>query len=70
MQKIVYIGNDLNDYSVMKKCGIAICPSDAHKDIQYISNFVLMKKGGDGVARELLEEIFGLNLLEILYPID
>ena len=53
--KIVYVGNDINDMSVMKLVGISCCPSDAHESIKVISDHVLNTKGGDGVVRELLD---------------
>lgn len=67
LKKILFTGNDLNDYQVMKSCGFSACPADSHKSIKDISSFVLSVKGGDGVIRELMESIFKLNLLEILY---
>jgi len=66
--KVIYIGNDLNDYHVMRKCGYTACPSDSHKNIKQITTFVLKVEGGRGVARELLEDIFKLDLVKILYP--
>jgi 3-deoxy-D-manno-octulosonate 8-phosphate phosphatase (KDO 8-P phosphatase) len=65
--KIAYIGNDLNDFQVMKLCGLRICPSDSHNEIKKIANVVLKTKGGHGVVREILEENFKLNFLKILY---
>lgn len=68
LEKILYIGNDLNDYQVMKKCGFALCPSDAHDEIKNISDVVLKTRGGEGVIRELIEDILELDLISILYP--
>jgi len=62
-ENVVYVGNDLNDYYAMLRCGIKICPSDAHERIKKISDFVLQSRGGDGVAREILEDVFSLDLL-------
>jgi YrbI family 3-deoxy-D-manno-octulosonate 8-phosphate phosphatase len=66
-ENILYIGNDLNDYQAMKLCGYTVCPSDSHKKIKELSNVVLNKRGGDGVVRELLEEVLGLDIIKILY---
>ena len=54
ISKILFIGNDLNDYQVMKACGYSACPSDSHPKIREISSHVLSLAGGKGVARELL----------------
>lgn len=61
LEKIFFVGNDLNDFSVMKNCGFSACPSDSHAEIIKISQFKLKAKGGNGVAREILEEIFKLD---------
>jgi len=67
IRRVMYIGNDLNDYYAMKLCGYSICPYDSHVKIKNISSFVLKTKGGFGILRELLEDVFQLNLLKILY---
>jgi 3-deoxy-D-manno-octulosonate 8-phosphate phosphatase (KDO 8-P phosphatase) len=67
LDKVLYIGNDLNDYYAMKLCGFTVCPSDSHRKIASVSNVILKTAGGNGVVRELLEEVLGLNLLKILY---
>ena len=67
ISKILFIGNDLNDYQVMKGCGYSVCPSDSHPKIREISSHVLSLAGGEGVARELLEEVFNLDFIKILY---
>lgn len=55
LKKVIYIGNDINDLEVMKIAGYPICPSDAFKKIKSISIIILSARGGEGVARELLE---------------
>jgi 3-deoxy-D-manno-octulosonate 8-phosphate phosphatase (KDO 8-P phosphatase) len=67
MENILYVGNDLNDYRVMSICGFTACPADSHKKIKQISGIVLKTNGGYGVVRELLEDVFGLDFIEILY---
>jgi YrbI family 3-deoxy-D-manno-octulosonate 8-phosphate phosphatase len=67
INKTLFVGNDINDYAVMKKCGYSACPADSHRVIKEIATVVLESKGGSGVARELLEKIFGINILESLY---
>ena len=68
MSKLLYVGNDLNDYYAMKLCGFSACPIDSHKKIKKIATFVLNTEGGSGVVRELVEEIIGLDFLKTLYP--
>ena len=67
LQKVMYVGNDLNDYLVMQLCGYSVCPADSHGAIKSIASLVLKTKGGYGVVRELLEDKLGLDFIEILY---
>lgn len=66
--RILYVGNDLNDMRAMKLCGYSVCPADSHYQIKSVATGVLKKNGGDGVVREILEEIFKQDVLQILYP--
>lgn len=67
IQQIVYVGNDINDYDVLRNVGISVCPSDSHDMVKSISLINLYSKGGEGIVRELLERVFDLNLKEILF---
>jgi len=69
IERVCYVGNDLNDFGVMQKCGITACPSDSHPKIKQISSISLKRNGGEGVVRELLEDIFAVDLLTVLFEI-
>jgi len=60
IKNVLYVGNDINDLEVMQKVGYPICPEGATDAIKKISLIALTSKGGDGVARELLNYL-GLN---------
>jgi len=66
-ENALYLGNDLNDYLAMKLCGFRVCPADSHSKIKEISNIILNKKGGDGVVRELVEEVLAIDFIKTLY---
>ena len=38
LNRILYVGNDLNDFHVMKICGYTACPIDSHIKIKELSN--------------------------------
>ena len=57
LKKVVYIGNDINDFEVMKIVGFPIAPADAHPQIKKIVKVVTRAKGGEGVIRELLDKV-------------
>jgi len=67
LSRVLYVGNDLNDFRVMQICGYTACPADAHPCINEIATIVLSCDGGKGVVREILEEVLELDFIEILY---
>ena len=66
LENTMYIGNDLNDYFAMKLCGIRVCPKDSNFKIKKISQVILKKNGGDGVVREILEDILKVDILKYM----
>jgi 3-deoxy-D-manno-octulosonate 8-phosphate phosphatase (KDO 8-P phosphatase) len=55
-ENILYMGDDMPDYEVMQKCGIACCPKDAVQEIKNLSVYVSDKKGGEGCVRDVIEQ--------------
>jgi 3-deoxy-D-manno-octulosonate 8-phosphate phosphatase (KDO 8-P phosphatase) len=70
IKNILYVGNDLNDYLVMQLCGYSACPADSHPKIKQISDICLSTSGGNGVVRELLEEVLNIDFIKILYKVN
>ncbi|WP_419769628.1 MAG: KdsC family phosphatase [Candidatus Marinarcus sp.] len=56
--QVAAIGDDLNDYKMLKKVGLSFAPADASCYIKNMVNVVCTKNGGDGAVREMLEYIF------------
>lgn len=54
---VMYMGDDIPDYPVMKACGYPVCPADAAPEIKGISIYVSDKKGGEGCARDIIEQV-------------
>ncbi len=67
LDDILYVGNDLNDYRVMQRCGYSVCPSDSHPMIKEVATRILSTRGGEGVVRELLEDVLQLDFIKILF---
>ena len=55
--KVVYIGNDVNDLPCFPLVGCAVTPADANPKVRNEADFVLIHKGGEGAVRELCEMI-------------
>jgi len=57
LHEILFMGDDIPDYEVMKQVGIASCPSDAAPEIKSISQYISIYKGGEGCARDVIEKV-------------
>ena len=57
IEEVAYIGDDLNDFEAMKKCGITGCPADAVDEIKNISDYTSKFNGGDGAIRDFVDWI-------------
>ncbi len=56
-ERILYIGDDMPDYYVMQKTGMAACPADAMPEIREMCDYVSPIKGGEGCVRDILEKL-------------
>ncbi len=57
LEKVVFIGDDVNDALAMQSVGFSACPSDAVPYIKSLASYVCEAKGGHGVVREVVELI-------------
>ena len=57
LENVCYIGDDINDIDVINAVGYGCCPADAIAEIREISDYTAIKKGGDGVIREVASRI-------------
>jgi 3-deoxy-D-manno-octulosonate 8-phosphate phosphatase (KDO 8-P phosphatase) len=51
------IGDDLNDFNMLKLVGRSFTPSDGVKEIKEIVNTTLTCRGGDGAVREMIDTL-------------
>jgi 3-deoxy-D-manno-octulosonate 8-phosphate phosphatase (KDO 8-P phosphatase) len=58
---VMYCGDDLPDYAVMKKAGLPVAPADAAPEIKAIATYVSPCNGGDGVARDIIEQTLKIH---------
>jgi 3-deoxy-D-manno-octulosonate 8-phosphate phosphatase (KDO 8-P phosphatase) len=56
-KEVLYMGDDIPDYEVMKMVGIPVCPADAAPEIKEISVYISDKTGGNGCARDVVEQV-------------
>ncbi len=62
--EVAVIGDDLNDYKMLKEAGLSFTPADGSSYIKNIANVILSKKGGEGAVREMIEYIIKKENLE------
>lgn len=55
--EIIFMGDDIPDYEVMQMCGCPCCPADAAPEIKAISRYVSHRNGGEGCARDVIEQV-------------
>ena len=58
---IAYIGDDINDYEILKEVKIKGCVKNADKKLLNICNFISERDGGYGAVREFCEYIINKN---------
>lgn len=56
-EEIMYAGDDLPDYKVMKTVGLGVAPANAVPEIKSVAQYISHKNGGDGVARDVIEQV-------------
>ena len=66
LDQTMYVGNDLNDFRAMLLCKVKCCPADSHPKIKEIADIVLKTNGGRGVAREIVEKVLEINILDYI----
>ncbi|HNU58910.1 MAG TPA: HAD-IIIA family hydrolase [Aquaticitalea sp.] len=54
---ILYMGDDIPDYPVMKLAGLPTCPQDAVPEIKAISKYISHRNGGHGCVRDVIEQV-------------
>lgn len=55
-ENILFMGDDLVDFLIMKEVGVPTCPKDAVHEIKEISKYISDKKGGEGCVRDVIEQ--------------
>lgn len=56
-EEVLYMGDDIPDYPVMRLCGCPCCPADAAPEIREASVYVSHLRGGYGCGRDVVEQV-------------
>ena len=59
--EILYMGDDLPDYDIMKIVALAAAPQDAAPEIKSVADYVSPIHGGKGCVRDVLEQLLKIQ---------
>jgi 3-deoxy-D-manno-octulosonate 8-phosphate phosphatase (KDO 8-P phosphatase) len=62
LERIAYIGDDVNDLPALAIAGLAVAPANAQPPVKAAAALVLARSGGQGAARELVEMILAARM--------
>jgi len=68
LAEILYMGDDLNDYSAFEAAGTSVAVGNACEEIRLAADYVTTAPGGRGAVRETVELLLrakGFNLVEL-----
>jgi 3-deoxy-D-manno-octulosonate 8-phosphate phosphatase (KDO 8-P phosphatase) len=60
-QEMLFMGDDIPDYSSMQLVGLPCCPADATDEIKQIARYISPFNGGHGCGRDVIEKVLKLN---------
>jgi 3-deoxy-D-manno-octulosonate 8-phosphate phosphatase (KDO 8-P phosphatase) len=55
--QVLYMGDDIPDFKVMKLVGLPTCPADACEEIKAISTYISPYAGGKTAVRDVIEKV-------------
>lgn len=61
IEEILYMGDDIPDYQLLKLVGVSTCPADAAEEILEIVDYISHKPGGKGAVRDILRQVMKLQ---------
>ena len=56
-ENVLYMGDDIPDYHVMKLVGLPTCPHNAVPEIKGLSKYISHVEGGKGAVRDVIEQV-------------
>ena len=56
-EEVLYMGDDIPDYEVLREVGLPCCPADAAPEIKAICRYISHCRGGYGCGRDVIEQV-------------
>ena len=60
-EQVLYVGDDIPDYDVMRLAGVSACPADAAEEMKAVADYISHKNGGCGCVRDVIEQVLRLQ---------
>lgn len=60
-ENVLYMGDDIPDFPVLQACGLACAPQNAAAEVRAIAQYVSHSPGGQGCARDVIEQTLKLQ---------
>ena len=60
-EEVLCMGDDIPDYPLLKRAGVATCPADASVEIKEIADYISICPGGRGCVRDVIEQVLRLH---------
>ena len=55
--QVLFMGDDLPDLDAFSVSGLKTCPADAVSEIKEKADYISIRNGGDGAARDVIEKV-------------
>ena len=55
--QVLFMGDDLPDLDAFNVSGLKTCPADAVREIKEKADYISIRNGGDGAARDVIEKV-------------
>jgi 3-deoxy-D-manno-octulosonate 8-phosphate phosphatase (KDO 8-P phosphatase) len=56
-ENVLFMGDDIPDYEIMKRAGVPTCPADAAEEIKSLAIYISHHNGGQGCVRDVIEQV-------------
>ena len=60
-EHVLFMGDDIPDYQIMLKAGVATCPADAAEEIRSVARYISNAAGGKGCVRDVIEQVLKIQ---------
>ncbi|MBL6950810.1 MAG: HAD-IIIA family hydrolase [Bacteroidales bacterium] len=55
--EVLFMGDDIPDYQIMREVGMPTCPADAAEEIKKMARYISHVPGGKGCVRDVIEQV-------------